>query len=674
MAEVIQFVPKETLDAQQNLAEFVRWCREDVTTFGPELDWNNDVWKPAGVSFGNLDQRVRKFRPENAMQSPFKEFAKAYFRHEQGPRPTEQKAQIPALKCLERALVEAHGPIDVPALRPATFDRAALLASTHFSEKLAHQIGRELMAIAKFLIQNRLSHHNLDWQSPLKCPTTDVRTGLKAREERMKRLPSDAALRALAFVFASDPPQIRDIFTTSIVCALLCAPSRISEILALPADCEVWETKKDGSQAYGWRFRPAKGAPPFIKWIPAPMVELAQTALRRLRAISAEGRRVADWLEHHPDEFYRHSMCPKVGENQPLCVHETAQALGITCDTVAAERSLIYQLGLKGKEGANSLASLNRWIHERLPKTFPWVDEERTLRYSEALFCLRKHELRTDNNTLPYMIWMPSRHVVLTDLSRTKNSTFDTIFDRHGLNRCEEPPLSLTTHQLRHLLNTMAQRGGLSQEEIANWSGRIDVKQNRVYDHMSEFELVDLLRKNDPSLSLDRPLAEIAKRLGEVIPMTPQEFNTFVHPTAHITRWGFCIHCFVMSPCQRFADCLNCSEQICIKGDRRIDELRLHYQKVKELKSRAEEEIAQGTAGADRWYEIQVLTEMRLAELLSILEDPSIENGTIVRLRNEYEFSPMRRALEARFPTTRDRLPSPLVAIQLPKPGDTRDG
>lgn len=272
------------------------------------------------------------------------------------------------------------------------------------------------------------------------------------------------------------------------------------------------------------------------------------------------------------------------------------------------------------------------------------------------------------------MIWMPSRQVVMTDLKHTGNSSFETIFDRHHLHRPDQPPLSITTHQLRHLLNTVAQRGGLSQEEIAHWSGRIDVKQNRTYDQMSEFELVDLLRKNDPSLSLDRPLKEIATRLGELIPMTPQEFNTLVHPTAHITRWGFCIHCFVMSPCQRFADCLNCSEQICIKGDRRIDDLRIYHQKVKELKMRAEEEISQGTAGADRWYEIQVLTEMRLAELLAILEDPSIEDGTIVRLRNEFEFSPIRRALEARFPTTRDRVPSPLVAIQLPKPGETRVG
>lgn len=655
-------IPRRHGEAHTNLAEFIRVCREELTVFGKDLDWNNDVWKPAGVSFGNLDQRVRRFKPENAMHSPFKEFAKAYFRYDQGVKPTKQMAEIPTLKCVERALVESHGPVAVSSITHAVLDRAAVLASTFFSKKLAHQIGRELSALASFLSEKRLISRRLDWQSPLKCPHTGVRTGAKAREERNKKLPSDEALHKLASIFSANPSGARDMFTTSIVAMLLCAPSRISEILALPEDCEVWETKSDGTKAFGWRMRASKGAPPLIKWIPGPMVEIAQESVRRIRSISAEARRIADWCEHHPDRFYRHAMCPNVDENEGLSAHQTAQALGLVSIDLRGERILIGQLGLSTKYGANSLASLNRWIHARLPKHFPWVDEDRTLRFSEALFCFRRHEFRRGYTTLPYLFWIPTHHVVNTDLSPTGNMSFMTIFDRHGMNRPGQSPLSLTTHQLRHLLNTMAQRGGMSQDEIAYWSGRIDVRQNREYDHMSEFELVELLRKNTSSLSLDRPLAEIAKRLSEIIPMTPQEFNTLVHPTAHITKYGFCIHNFVMSPCPRFSDCLNCSEQVCIKGDRRIDELRAHYRIVKALKERAEQEIADGTAGADRWYEIQVLTEMRIAELIAILEDPSIEDGAIVRLRNQFEFSPIRRALETRFPATVQQVQQPFTA------------
>ncbi|MGO4307332.1 hypothetical protein [Cupriavidus sp. RAF12] len=165
---------------------------------------------------------------------------------------------------------------------------------------------------------------------------------------------------------------------------------------------------------------------------------------------------------------------------------------------------------------------------------------------------------------------------------------------------------------------------------------------------MSEFELVDMLRVHDSDLRLDRPLQEISERLAEKLPMTQQEFNALAMPTAHVTEFGFCIHDYVMSPCQRFRDCLNCTEQVCIKGDRRLDRLRHRFQQVSELVDRAEHEIAQDTAGADRWYEIHLKTKTRLAELLSILQNHDIPDGTIVSLRDGSDFSPLRRTLRGR--------------------------
>jgi hypothetical protein len=260
MAEIIHFSPRKEWNAISNLAGFIRICREDLTVFGADLDWDNDVWKAAGVSFGNLDQRVRRFRPENAMQSPFKEFAKAYLRYEQGLKPTKNQVVLQALKCIERALVETRGAVDVESLTLAVFDRAALVASTHFSRHAAYQVGGRLAAIAKFLSEKRLVSRVLDWKNPLKFPGfMQVRTGAKAREERIKKLPSDEALHGLAAIYAANPTDKRDVFTTATVCMLLCAPSRITEILELPEDCEVWETKTDGGEAYGWRFPSEEG-------------------------------------------------------------------------------------------------------------------------------------------------------------------------------------------------------------------------------------------------------------------------------------------------------------------------------------------------------------------------------------------------------------------------------
>ena len=103
-----------------------------------------------------------------------------------------------------------------------------------------------------------------------------------------------------------------------------------------------------------------------------------------------------------------------------------------------------------------------------------------------------------------------------------------------------------------------------------------------------------------------------------------------------------------MSPCQRHADCLNCSEQVVVKGDRRLKGLKDVYEKAQALRKRAELETADGTAGADRWYERQYLNECRARELLDVMRDPTVPNGALVKLRNPNEYSPLRRAIESR--------------------------
>lgn len=660
-AKIIQFTPRQDLSAAENLAEFVRLSREDLTLFsGSEFDWNNNYWPSAGVSFGNLDQKSRVLDPKNTMQKPFLEFAKAYLRYQQSHNPTKNFQEMSALKCIERALIRIHGCADILKLDSLALDISAKLADAAYSAGIAYHTGRQIERLASFVTKKRLIPGVLDWQNPFERPTDTIRTGEKARKNREKKLPSQEALDALADIFANNPTASRDIFTSSTCLIMLSVPDRVSEVLSLPVDCEVWQTKKDGSKAYGWRFQPGKGGKPSIKWVPDVMVSVAQEAISRLRKLTDEARKIALWHEENSGKFYRHKDCPNVPENQPLTIVETCLALGIPTEDMKYCRSQLRRLGFSDKDHVNTLSMLATWATNRLPKDFPWFDKERGIKYSNALFCLQAKQLREDWTSSPIFPWRPDQNTLNNDLGRNETSpgyTPPSIFDRHGFNLNRETPLDMTSHQFRHLLNTMAQRGGLSQEEIARWSGRADMKQNRAYDHMTEFELVAMIRSNDSSLSLDRPLQEIAEQLSAKIPMTRQEFNTLTMPTAHITEYGFCVHDFTMSPCQRFRDCLNCTEQVCIKGDRRLARIKERYIEVKRLKDQAEREISEGTAGADRWFEIHDFTEKRLAELIGILEDPAIQDGAIVKLRNEFEFSPIRRAVEAKL-SNKKNIPS----------------
>ena len=651
MTNIVQFVPKHQLNANKNLTEFIQLCREKLSVFGINLKWDSDHWPSAGITFGNLEQKKRVLEPEKVMQKPFLDFAKAYYRYQQGHKPTKSATEIRALKCVERALIETQNTADLTLLNSLVLDHAAMLAKQHFSPGMAYHTGREIARLATFVTENTLISCCLKWKNPIKRPTDTIRTGIKARQQREKKLPNENLLDALAEVFSSNPTIPRDVFTSSVCAMLLCAPSRISEVLALPVDCEVWQTKKDGSKAYGWRFQPGKGGTPCIKWIPDAMITIAQEAITRIKRLTEEARKIAKWYEVNPNLFYRHQNCPNVAENEPLTNIQTALALGIPTDNENYSRSQLKAFGFSIHPGNNTLERLHQWNIKKLPKNFPWFDKERGIKFSEALFCLQAKQLRTDMSTSPIMIWQPAHNIINHDLQSRETSPgyfAPSIFDRHGFNKENHPRLKANSHQFRHLLNTMAQRGGLSQSEIARWSGRADIKQNRAYDHMSEFELVDMIRSQDQALSLDQPLEEIAEQISKKIPMTRQEFNILAMPTAHITEYGFCVHDFTMSPCQRFRDCLNCTEQVCIKGDKRIERLKERHTIVKKLKDKAAQEIEDGTAGADRWYQIHELTEKRLCELIRIMEDPKIQPGAIIKLRNENEFSPLRRAIETK--------------------------
>jgi hypothetical protein len=602
MTNIIQFIPKHAINAAENLAEFIRLCREELTVFGSDLKWEQNYWPTARITFGNLDQKTRVLDPDKTMQPPFLDFAKAYFRYQQGHKPTQSSPEIRALKCIERALFQLHNNADISNLNALVLDQSALLAKAHFSSGMAYHTGREIARLATFVSDKQLISGRLDWKSPITRPTDTVRTGVIARQQREDKLPNAELLDALADIFASNPTVPKDIFTSSVCAMLLCAPSRISEILALPVDCEVWQTKRDGNKAYGWRFQPGKGGVPCIKWISDAMISISQESIDRIRRLTDEARNIAKWYGMHPDQLYQSNL--NTSKKPP-----------------------------------------------KLPEDFPWFDKARRIRFSEALFCFQANQLHVGLSASQVMIWRPTANTLNDDLRSRESSPgyFNpSIFDRHGFNSTQTESLKVSSHQFRHLLNTMAQRGGLTQAEIARWSGRADMSQNRVYDHMSEFELVDMLRVHDDSLSLDQPLQEIAEQIAAKIPMTRQEFNTLAIPTAHVTEYGFCIHDFTMSPCQRFRDCLNCTEQVCIKGDRRIDRLKERYTIVKQLKDKAQQEINDGTAGADRWYQIHDLTEKRVQELIGIMENPAIQNGAIIKLRNENEFSPLRRAINSK--------------------------
>ena len=266
----------------------------------------------------------------------------------------------------------------------------------------------------------------------------------------------------------------------------------------------------------------------------------------------------------------------------------------------------------------------------KLPMGFPVLNHETGLKYSDALLVVRANELSNRFDTYPGMIEPVTIDQINTRLGNGVQHGFPSVFTRLGFDKPDGSHIKVNTHQFRHYLNTLAQAGGMSQLDIAKWSGRKDIRQNAAYDHVTPDQMLKMIRDaiGDESLMFG-PLAEIPKK--SLIPR--DEFARLMVPTAHTTDFGFCVHDYTMSPCQLHRDCIHCEDLVCVKGnEEKTCRLRQHLGDARELLRKAETAVGQDYAGSGRWLAHHQSTVERLTQLCSIMDDPNLPLGSAIQM------------------------------------------
>lgn len=229
-------------------------------------------------------------------------------------------------------------------------------------------------------------------------------------------------------------------------------------------------------------------------------------------------------------------------------------------------------------------------------------------------------------------LWMPTIGTINEDLSTTEKKTKDgstmtnqlSLFERHNY-----PSMTVLSHQLRHMLNTMAKIGGMSDTLLTRWSGRADPKQTRVYNHQTPDQLNAKFHAITKEENSKLGIAELVI----VTPETLQEINADSNITAHVTEFGMCIHSYVLNPCEKHRDCVNCEEQVCEKGDneklKRLKE-KLKYEEM--LLTGDQQAMDDGSVNAEIFLNKRLLTIERCKALIDRLEDDSIPDGALIKL------------------------------------------
>lgn len=647
MPNVISFKSRSHLDAQGNLDAFVSFARNELIAFGDDLPFDSVVWDVtadcAVKGLGNKRQRINFSKLiSTSSNNPipfakkFLSFAQAYMRQAQAfNKIINISPQLQALRCLEAALTENDELLSPIHIDVNILNRAAQYAKSHYAKTQSYRVGQQIEQVSNFLAKQRMLILPLQWRNPIRRPSEGaLRVGPEFDQRRAEKMPPEAALDALAYIFrnATEP---RDVLVSSVVAILCSAPGRISEVLMLPERCETRGAVEDDG-VYGLRWWTAKGKPPMIKWILPSMVDVVKAAIKKIREVTASARDIALWYQLNPGKLYLHPSSERLRSRDELTVDEVREILwGPESCNVSARlwcKSNNVQLYYSNGRQVACFSQLESAVIGMLPSFFPYVHNKTKLLYSDALFVVRKHELQSNKSMYVCMVSPINVNQINTGLGSSVAHRGCSVFESFGFTEPDGSMVKLTSHKFRHYLNTMAQAGGLSQLDIAKWSGRKNIKQNEAYDHVSAEEMLQIIREAVGDVSkVVGPLATVPQKYL----IRRDEFSRLMIPTAHTTDIGYCIHDYTMSPCLVHRDCINCQEHICIKGDPvKTARLRQSRCEAEDLMSRAKAALEEGYFGSDRWLEHHMLTIERFRQLCEIMDDHGVPEGSIVQLNN----------------------------------------
>lgn len=496
----------------------------------------------------------------------------------------------------------------------------------------AYVLGKKLAEIAGWLNNYGIGRAKIDFKNPNpRVDDSNARIGEEAEARRAQKLPKAEELDALADL-ANRVTEPADVLRIRAIELLVCGGWRINELLTIPADCEVEEEAFENGEPvldkvgkpivrYGIRYFGEKGAPPLPKWIPSPLVDVAKRAITDIRRITEPTRRVAQFVRENP------GYLPAPGLEQG------------DLDGLISGRDLEAVLGLSKGGGQQWLkrnkidrlvdgrvCAVKRDVIEAILFDFPVVDEGR-LKFEEYMFLIPHNMMHARRATISGSARFLTDGMI-ADFIRGRAGA-PSIFEKFGIAGAGGRSIRMNTHQFRHWLNTMAQEGGMSQMEIARWSGRKDVWQNAAYDHVSGAQLAKRVRALVEAGDIRGPLAKVQERLP---PIDRKQFREAAIATAHVTDIGQCIHDWSMTPCPVFGDCSGCEEHLVVKGDAAqqaaAEQL---FGETERLLAKAREEVADETYGASRWVVAHQRVASNLKAVLAVHGDATIPDGTLVQ-------------------------------------------
>ncbi|MDO9710755.1 hypothetical protein [Paracraurococcus lichenis] len=669
-AAILPFVGTAQASAKQNLAALIRHAqRQRLFTEPNAIKWADNSWdlrpfaftrgqNPPGymihfttyetAGVGVMAGRGDDFSP------PFLDAAKAilveFFLTNGMPNPSRFLITI---RIIEKAFRSLGITPDICALQPKILDRAAEIVSENYKD--AWTFGRYLERLALGLINPaRLSAAHLVWKNPItyqgarRADRVNTQAGFPEGSERLPQLKCILDLAGIFHNHRSNP----DIVVTAWFALAMFSPTRVNEILTLPLDCE---TEMGG--VYGLSWRPLKGGDAMTKYATTEeWAIVAQSAIARLRELGAPARKAAAWYAQRPNQLYlpqefdhlrgepltRWEIRRILGLRGPITLHSKLDQSLRWSGLITNDRSRTgnFASGEERDRGSPTrlytFESVERYVSTVLPAGFPIADKRHNLLASDALFCLPRHVMHAESGIQLNVPDLISYSQIYHDLGG--KPTGSTIFRRHGLLDPETGrPWQLTTHQPRHLLNTLAQSKHLSEALIAFWSGRKRVSQNAWYDHIPQEAFIEAfvaLGEHAPKqIRVIGPLEDKVVERAHREMVSHDDALRLELGSIIATRYGLCRHNYALTPCPKDKDCISCGENTFVKGDpKQLAEAHKQHAISLRAAENCRRMSTDGEIDVEKWLRKHEEAAGRWALAIKQLIDPTIPDGTLITL------------------------------------------
>jgi hypothetical protein len=651
------FKSKSKIESEIKLENFIDNSKNNLTAFGVGV-WKENLWYEYKGNKKVVARFSTNMKSSNSysyipMSMPLLDFAKAYIRYLYSVKPIiNLQRHLEAIRLVEEQLIFVKESSNILELDGIVLEGIPLLMKNRkIADSSKTMIGYSLEALFDFLRTELITPALPQWSNPFPRPKDlSISLDKNGKEHRSEKLPSDEVMMLMAEMFYKGPQlSVEAEYFSAIYAILMTAPSRGSEITALPVDCLVWEEDRAGNMRLGIQWTPAKHGKAGIKWVPSVMQDIVVEAVKRIKRISEPARKAAKFAEDNTEQFWIHKDCitpSGFSIDEPLDIDQINAAVSINHTVFSKLNNAKWSKNLLEENGGaityRVLGKQQYHLYRDKFRLWPYIDKNKNVKVSEALALFRQSEFNEKINARIFSFYPSDVNAVNKRfLSMKTTARYSSLWERHGFKLSNGAPVNLSTHQARHWLCTMAENGGLGELAIANWAGRARLRDNASYDHRTEAEksqgVRDLMIPENANI-----LVKIKNRL----PVTFEELGKDLPGSAIVTELGICEHDYAITPCHRHGDCETCKELVCIKGF--SDSLELLKSREKEVALQLEKAMRDhemGDFGADRWVSNHGWRLAHIRTKIRLLEDESTPDGTPIRIPEEYDPTPVKETL-----------------------------